>query len=582
MLNIQRLNLLVTTFLLTVFNPTASPLSAQTLTSNQITEKLPTIPQRPRVPSLLPEKQEPIIQPFSPSSNPLDIHNKKRLTLKVERFVFQGNTVIDTSQLEAVVAPFIGRKIIFPELYQVRTAITQLYVKRGYITSAAFISTKGNEALDPNKAVITIQVLEGKLEKIKVIGGSRLHNYIRERLPNITEVVNEKRLVEALQLLQQDPLIESITAQLDKGSQLNKSILNVRVKERQPFTIYTVLDNFRSPAIGSTQRRIELTNANLLGLGDKLSVGYRNTDGSNTLTTTYSIPLNPQNGTLGFSYINSSSNIIEYPFTSLDILANARAYELTLRQPLVRRANAKSIQEFALGVTASRTETESSLLNTPYPLVAGADSQGQTRISALRFFQDWIQRDQKGALLLHSQFSLGVGAFGATVNNSAPDGRFFTWLGQVVWLKHLANSTTLVTRAELQLADRPLAALEQVASGGADSVRGYREASFLTDNAFLFSTELLITTWKKDQQQLRLIPFFDIGTAWNNDGAVKLSSTQATGTLASVGLGLQYQWGERFHARLDWGIPLIFVDTNSDSKTWQENGVYFSIDYRLF
>jgi hemolysin activation/secretion protein len=50
--------------------------------------------------------------------------------------------------------------------------------------------------------------------------------------------------------------------------------------------------------------------------------------------------------------------------------------------------------------------------------------------------------------------------------------------------------------------------------------------------------------------------------------------------LAAVGLGLQWRGGDRFTARVDWGIPLVSVD--SEARTWQENGVYFSVIYNAF
>jgi hemolysin activation/secretion protein len=41
------------------------------------------------------------------------------------------------------------------------------------------------------------------------------------------------------------------------------------------------------------------------------------------------------------------------------------------------------------------------------------------------------------------------------------------------------------------------------------------------------------------------------------------------------------QWTQNnFSARLDWGIPLISV--NSRDRTWQENGLYFSVQYNPF
>ena len=51
-------------------------------------------------------------------------------------------------------------------------------------------------------------------------------------------------------------------------------------------------------------------------------------------------------------------------------------------------------------------------------------------------------------------------------------------------------------------------------------------------------------------------------------------------TFVGLGLGLQWQMGDDFTARLDYGIPLIDVD-DSD-RILQENGVYFSINYSPF
>ncbi|MBD2512384.1 ShlB/FhaC/HecB family hemolysin secretion/activation protein [Nostoc muscorum FACHB-395] len=575
------LNVFGATFFLVIPISTTNPLLAKTAPPRLFTQQIPTIPQRPQVPSPIERREELQIPPASVPMPEIPKINREKI--KVERFIFKGNTVLSTQQLESVVASYTGREIAFSELLEARTAVTRLYTEQGYLTSGAFFPVKENQAITAIGGVVTIQIVEGKLEKINVMGSARLQNYIRERLrTNTTEVFNSKHLLTALQLLQTDPLVEKISTVIDKGSQLSTSVLNVTVQARQPFRIEAFLDNSRSPAIGSFQRRVELSNANLLGLGDRLSLGYRNTEGSNTLTADYSIPLNSQNGTVQFFYANSSANVIERPFSRLDILSDARAYEVTLRQPILRQASPNSTQEFALGLTASRLESESSLLNTPFPLSAGADSKGRTRIFALRFFQEWTQRTRQGALLARSQFNLGVGAIDATVNDSAPDSRFFSWRGQASWLQRLAaNGTSLVVRADIQLASRPLVPLEQFANGGINSVRGYRQDTFLSDNGALLSIEARIPAWRTDTEQLQVIPFFDVGTSWNNTTGKDTGITVFSGTLASIGLGIQYQLEDRLNARLDWGVPLIPADTNSNLETWQENGFYFSINYRL-
>ena len=132
------------------------------------------------------------------------------------------------------------------------------------------------------------------------------------------------------------------------------------------------------------------------------------------------------------------------------------------------------------------------------------------------------------------------------------------------------------------MADRALVPLEQFGLGGAATVRGYRQDAYLSDNGFLASASISIPLWKESLREFLLIPFVDVGTTWNNEHSSRLENADELGTLASVGLGVEYHLGDRFSARLDWGIPLIPIKNHSNSNTWQEEGIYFNLQYRLF
>ncbi len=555
------------------------PSRAQPLDVAQLPNPIPPSPQ-PQLPqNILPPSEDllqtpPVTAPTPP--NPQIIPSDISGTITVERFEVDGSTVFSREELAKVTNPFTNHAITFAEVLAAADAITKLYADAGYITSGA--SIPANQTLLTSGGVVKIQVIEGKLEDIQVIGTERLNpNYVRSRLAIATsKPLNQKKLFEALQLLQQDPLIKQISAELTAGSSPDTSLLEVKVTEAKSSSVQINLDNNRVPSIGSFQRQIQLNDGNWLGQGDNLSVAYANTDGSDGMDVRYTFPINPRNGTIQFSYNNTTTRVIEPPFDVLNIEGNAQDYQLTLRQPLFRTPT----QELALGLIANRRESDIGYLQAltgerlgfPSP---GADTSGRTSLSVLRFFQDWTVRSSRQVIAAYSQFSLGIGAFDATVHSSEPDSRFFAWRGQAQWVRLLAPDTLFLIRADAQLASTALVPLEQIGLGGQETVRGYRQDVLLTDNGVIAKLELRYPIVRLPEQQslLQITPFFDFGAAWNNSGNAAVNNN----TLAAIGLGLLWQTNNRLTARFDWGIPLISVP--SSERTLQEQGLYFSIRF---
>ncbi|MEH2094684.1 ShlB/FhaC/HecB family hemolysin secretion/activation protein [Nostoc sp.] len=549
-------------------------LSQQLPPPRDLQPPIPSPRPSPELPQQLPPPAElfpPSVPTPTPDEPPLGNFPQ---TIVVERFEVLGSTVFSPKELAKATAEFTKRPISLTEVYQARSKITDLYVRNGYITSGAYIPPQTIQS-----GVVKIQVVEGKLEDIQVTGTRRLNpNYVRSRLAIATSApLNRQRLLEALQLLQLNPLIQNVSAELSAGSRTGSSLLEVKVSEAKTFSSQIVLDNGRSPSVGSFRRRLQLSEANLLGLGDSLGVAYTNTDGSNSFDASYTLPLNPRNGTLTFNYGTTSSNVIEPPFNVLDIESASRYYEVTFRQPIVQTPT----QEFALGLTASRRESEASYSplgeQLPFPGL-GADEQGRTKVSAFRFFQEWTSRNSRQVIALRSQFSLGIDVLNPTINQNAPDGRFFAWQGQAQWIRLLAPQTLLLLRLNTQLASRTLLPLEQFGLGGQDSIRGYRQDYLLTDNGTFVSAEVQVPILRLPQidSTLQIVPFADFGIGWNSSGRENPNHN----TLAAVGLGLRWTQGDRFTVRLDWGVPLISVDSND--RTLQENGLYFSLLYNPF
>src|SRR5919202_921389 len=269
-------------------NPVPLPTPLQTPRSSQ---NLPTVqpptpdrieppsqaPLEPQTPAPLPPPERLLESPPSIPPTPQAVPGKVPETITVRRFEFEGNTAISDEELAKVTAPFTNHPISFAELFQVRSAVTDLYLKRGYITSGALIPPQTLEG-----GVVKIQVVEGGLEGINVTGTRRLNpDYVRSRLAiATTKPLNRDRLLEALQLLQLNPLIQNLSAELSAGTEPGLSLLEVRVQRRKTFNTQIALDNNRAPSIGTFRRRAQVNQANLFGQGDALNLGYSNTEGS--------------------------------------------------------------------------------------------------------------------------------------------------------------------------------------------------------------------------------------------------------------------------------------------------------------
>ncbi|WP_016948981.1 ShlB/FhaC/HecB family hemolysin secretion/activation protein [Anabaena sp. PCC 7108] len=536
----------------------------------------PVIPKNREFSPIQPKKSLPTpLETNPPTLQPGNILPQIPGTIRVEGFEFEGNTAFSNRQLAEVTKPFTDREITFAELIAVETAVTQKYVEAGYINSGAVILA--NQSFPRTGGVVKIRIIEGELIEIQIIGNRRLNaNYLRSRLEIATKKpLNRNKLLEALQILQLNPLIANISAELQAGSRPQQSRLQVRVKEADTLTSEIFMDNNRSPSVGSLRRGIKINQGNLLGWGDGLELSYTNSDGSNAFDANYTLPINAHNGTIEFTAGVTNTNVIEQPFNRLDIAGKSRTYELTYRQPIIQKPN----QEIALGLTFSRQESQTSLLKEGFPLSPGANNQGETSVSSLRFFQEYVQRSPRQVLAARSQFSLGTDIFGATVNNNAPDSRFFAWRGQGQYVRSLAPETLLILRSDIQISTDSLLSLEQIGIGGVRSVRGYRQDLILTDNGAIASAELRIPILRIPEAKgvLQVAPFLDFGVGWNYAGE---KANSQSNNLLGTGLGLIWQMSDKLNARLDYGIPLI--DVKASDETLQDQGFYLTINYFLF
>ena len=564
---------------------------------------LEPVPDRPFKLKLTPAEIRPVLPPLSPAFGVGSAETPLRVSVK--EFCFKGNSVFNNKTLQKILARFVNRDVTSAELEEARQELTLLYVNAGYINSGALL-----EAQDFKDGIVTFTLVEGRLTEIKVDGNWWfrswwLRNAIRHSAGNPLNMATLKR---GLELLRQDPNIKQINAELMPGGKPGEGILDLKVKEKQPFRFSMEINNHRPPSVGSTIVEIDASMLNLTGHSDPMVLRYGlahttsegvdqwEWSGADNLEGSYQFPITPWKTTLEVHAIRSDSAVVEEAFQALNITSRYTQYGVSLRQPFYESLN----NLFAISATADYRKNTSFLLNRPFTLSPGAIN-GETKVFVLRFALEYVNRTQEHVLALRSTFNFGLDALDATKQPSLPtssgsqgtkklpDGQFFAWLGQGQYVQRLFGTDNLaILRVNGFLSNNPLPSLEQFSIGGSQSVRGYRENELLRDNGVFGSLEFHVPLWRnKDKNPiLTLAPFFDIGTGWDN---VIFQGSPPTGginrrkdTLASVGVGLIFTPGRYVNAQLYWGYALNREFVAADANNLQDYGVSFSLSVIAF
>ncbi len=522
------------------------------------------------------------VLPSVPPTSPEDGAQQQlgQIQVFVKSIVVTGHTVFSNEEIAAVTTPYENRTLTTEDLERLRLALTFMYVNNGYITSGAVIPDQ-----DVKDGVIQLQIIEGALAKINVEGTNWFRKgYLSDRLERgAGPPLQMEPLQTRLQFLQQDPRIERINAELRPGDQRGQSILNVNVKEQSPWKMWLEFSNYQTPVVGAERGLMTVAHQNVTGHGDPLTVTYGGSRGVHPIIdVAYTIPLNRYDTTFTASYRRNDFSVVSDQFRFLDLNSESEIIGFTLRHPLYRTLS----DEVAVAITGERlhnkiTSALDSIGGTPL-LIPGASDTGVSSVSALRFIQEYVHRTPTSVIAARSRFSVGLDVLNATSNaGPLPDGRFFSWLGQLQGVRRFDDwwGMQLLGQMNLQIANDRLFPLEQIPLGGRFSVRGYRENTLIRDNGFIFSVEsrFPLLRYASGEPLLQFAQFVDIGRAWQAKG-----DTPDPQTLASVGLGLRWAVLPRDRARFElyWGVPLNHVDHPSGNL--QDYGIHLQAVVQAF
>lgn len=495
------------------------------------------------------------------------------LRVHLRKIRIDGNSVLDAAELTAVARRYIGRELGTEDIEDLRRELSLLYVEQGYVTSGAVIPDQ-----DLAHGTLFVQIVEGRIGELLVSGNQRFREaYLRTRiLPQPKAPLEVRDLERRLQLLQADPQIQAVHAELRPGLRLGESVLRIRIQEARSYTLAIDTANHRSPAIGETTGRISGGLRNLAGWGDLAQVWGEFGEGLRDVRARYAIPVSRWNTQLALNFRWSDSKIVEEPFDAIDVESDFLAGGIELTQPLIHSLR----DELRVGVLAEWRRGRNFVAGTGFSFSEGAD-HGVSTVVPLRPFIEWVRRDRAVVFAVRFQLSVGLPLLGySNVDGSVEDGSYVAGLLQAQWAQRFDQwwGLEVVARSTLQLASQPLLPIEQFSIGGHASVRGYRENQVVLDNGFDAGLELRIPILRRPDGRslLQLAPFGDVGHAWDHSGR----SDSRSQTLGSVGVGVRWSPVPWLHTEAYWGYRIADVPNPHDSL--QDHGLQLRVVGKIF
>lgn len=499
-------------------------------------------------------------------------------TAKFDQVSFEGNTVFSDEKLTSLIESYLHRPLDAEDLKHLANTITTAYISADYFNSGATIPEQ-----DFSQSTLLVHIKEGKLSDLVLKGSNELNkHYLTPRLLGDQDApLHFPTLAKRLQVLQTNPNINRINAELKPGSTKGEALLDVEIEENtDQWNGEINLNNYRSPSIGGYQLDYTITSPNLTGYSDYfyLRQGLFNgaienleSAGLGYFVTTYSLPLFADDTSLELAVDRQNYAVLEEPFEDLDIEGESMRYSLGLSRPFYRTLN----HSLTLRLDLDHRHSETSLLGEPFSISPGF-VDGELDLTAVRLSAYWLSRLPNQVFAAQTTIASGIPALSHT-SEMDPDASFVSWRLNTQYLRRLNEQNHLfVVRNGLQLSSSPLIPAEKISFGGHQTVRGYRENTIIRDNGAFLNLEYhypILTEKISDKWHLNLIPFVDSAVGWNHDSI-------DTEYLVSAGLELEFRYKNLLETTISWGSQ--FTNLSRERSDLQDNGISFELTFRPF
>ncbi|WP_084516257.1 ShlB/FhaC/HecB family hemolysin secretion/activation protein [Desulfovibrio cuneatus] len=500
--------------------------------------------------------------------------------VEVRSIQLEGATLVSASALAAITGKYENQCLSLAQVNNILREITNRYIEDGYVTTRAFVKPDTKEA-----GVLSILVLEGKLEKVLLNDGEKNYYYRgRTAFPGLEgKPLNLRDIEQGLDQLNRLPS-QQATMELAPGENLGGTVVKVKIPPKRSWRFGGGLDNLGQRRTGQWQYNLFLEKDNLMGLGDQFAVYWseeapfmertmddRPSEGNNHSFSTFaSIPWGKWTFSANMSRFAYGSTIYgmntDYSSTGTTATHTVQAERL-----LHRDADSKTSLSVALTNRDVKNYIEDvRLIASSYKLTTLTTSLSHNR----RFLGGSL-----GGNLDHTQ---GLSILGTKEEedhgHAIPKGHFHKFSSSVYWYRPIQiaeQSFYYHLSAFGQLTQHTMYGAERISIGSRSSVRGFHEESATGDQGGYVRNEV---GWNVPwgEKTLKYMPFnnMQVYAAYDLGGIIKDKDDPfERGRLDGVSIGLRTQGDLAFDLTVSKPLNAPSYIHKRDTE------VYFSLRY---
>jgi hemolysin activation/secretion protein len=462
----------------------------------------------------------------------------------------EGSTVLPQDAVEEAIYPYLGPDRTAQDVEHARAALEALYQKSGFVTVSVTIPA---QHISTSGGVVVLQAIERPVGRLRIVGAKYfLPSEIRAGAPSLAPGTVPNMKAVSRDLVGLNTFTDrQVQPDLHQGRRPDTVDVDLDVTDGLPLHGSLELNNRYNADTTPLRLSASLSYDNFFQRGDTGSISYQvapeNVRDAEVTSASYLFHIPQSRLSVLFSYLHSNSIVTALGSTDVAGRGNAAGFRVLI--PL--GSTSSFSHSFSVGWDYKRYferdafKSTGSVTYAPvtyYPLSAS-------------YSADWTQARSTTDLTMSLEFGLpsfgsGRAAFDTKAYDAPP--------GFSIARATLSRQQDLPYGAQFwasltgQITNDALVSSEQLAAGGADSVRGYLEAETLGDLGAYVQTELRSPSAAKylgsPFHSLRLHVFYDAGVVnLNNpvpDAAGSIITAPSTYGLQSAGIGARVNlWG---------------------------------------